>query len=148
MSHNLERRQILPQDLAAAFGFFKNPHNLGALTPSWLHFKIVSVSDAEIREGTRIHYRLRIHGVPLGWESVISEYAENVMFADRMVSGPYRRWYHKHEFRTVPGGTEMRDRVEYELPFGLLGRLGHFLVRRQLREIFDYRAAAIGRMLA
>lgn len=138
----------MSRDLPEAFGFFKNPHNLGALTPPWLHFRIVSVSDPEIRAGTRIRYRLRLHGIPLSWESVISEYAENARFADRMVSGPYRRWYHTHEFRTVPGGTEMRDRVEYELPFGLLGRLGHFLVQRQLREIFDYRAEAISRMLA
>jgi ligand-binding SRPBCC domain-containing protein len=90
---------------------------------------------------------LRLHGVPLCWESVISEYAENAVFVDRMVSGPYRSWNHRHEFRAVTGGTEMRDRVEYELPFGLLGRAAHSLVRRQLREIFDFRAAAIGRML-
>lgn len=85
--------------------------------------------------------------MPLRWESVISEYAENTAFADRMVSGPYRSWYHRHEFSAVPGGTEMRDRVEYELPFGLLGRAAHSLVRRQLREIFDFRAGAIDRML-
>jgi ligand-binding SRPBCC domain-containing protein len=147
MSSVLERCQLLARDLPATFGFFKNPHNLGGLTPPWLHFRIVSVSDAEIREGTRIRYRLRLHGIPLGWESVISEYAENTVFADRMVSGPYRRWYHRHEFRAVPGGTEMRDRVEYELPFGVLGRMGHLLVERQLRAIFDFRAAAISRML-
>jgi ligand-binding SRPBCC domain-containing protein len=85
--------------------------------------------------------------VPLRWESVVSEYAENAVFADRMVLGPYHHWHHRHELRAVPGGTEMRDRVEYELPFGLLGRAAHSLVRRQLREIFDFRAAAIGRML-
>jgi ligand-binding SRPBCC domain-containing protein len=148
VTYRLERCQILPDDLVAVFGFFKNPHNLGALTPSWLHFRIVSVSDPEIRAGTRIRYRLRVHGVPLSWESVISEYVESAMFADRMVSGPYRHWYHRHEFRAVSGGTEMRDHVEYELPFGLLGRLGHLLVQRQLREIFDYRAEMIRRMLA
>ena len=135
------------RDLAAAFGFFKNPYNLGALTPPWLHFRIVSVSDPEIREGTRIRYGLRFHGVPVRWESVISEYAENAVFADRMVLGPYRYWHHRHEFRAVTGGTEMRDRVEYELSFGLLGRAAHSLVRRQLREIFDFRAAAIDRLL-
>jgi ligand-binding SRPBCC domain-containing protein len=137
----------LRRDLAAAFGFFKNPYNLGALTPPWLHFRIVSVSDREIREGTRIRYGLRLHGVPLRWESVISEYAENAVFADRMVLGPYRHWHHRHEFLAVTGGTEIRDRVEYELPFGLLGRAADSLVRRQLREIFDFRAAAIDRML-
>ena len=36
------------------------------------------------------------------------------------------------------------DEVEYELPFGPLGRLAHSLrVRRQLEEIFTYRRRAV-----
>ncbi len=147
MIYLLERRQFVPRDVPAVFGFFRNPYNLGALTPPWMHFRVVLSSDPEIREGTRIRYRLRLHGIPLGWESLISEYVENAAFADVMVTGPYRRWRHRHEFQPVPGGTEMRDRVEYELPFGPLGRLGHFLVRRQLAAIFDYRVVVIARIL-
>jgi ligand-binding SRPBCC domain-containing protein len=38
----------------------------------------------------------------------------------------------------------MEDRVEYELPLGLLGRLAHrLLVRRQLEGIFRHRARVI-----
>ena len=38
----------------------------------------------------------------------------------------------------------MRDRVEYELPFGVLGRLAHrLLVRRQLEGIFRHRGGVI-----
>ena len=41
----------------------------------------------------------------------------------------------------------MDDHVEYELPFGLLGRIAHrLLVRRQLEQIFDYRRRVIGEM--
>jgi ligand-binding SRPBCC domain-containing protein len=51
---------------------------------------------------------------------------------------------HKHRFEPVAGGVVMRDRVEYELPFGALGRPAHrILVRRQLEEIFDFRRRAI-----
>jgi len=39
----------------------------------------------------------------------------------------------------------MTDRVEYDLPFGPIGRFAHAVwVERQLREIFDFRERAIG----
>jgi len=42
--------------------------------------------------------------------------------------------------------VEMTDAVEYRLPFGVLGRLVHWLfVRRQLRAIFDYRTQVIAK---
>jgi len=144
MMYWLHRRQVVGGDLPAVFGFFKSPLNLEAITPRWLRFRVIHASDPEVREGTRIAYRLRVQGFPLRWESRITEYSENAMFADEQLVGPYRRWYHRHLFHAVPGGVAIEDVVEYQLPFGLLGRLVHAaLVRRQLAEIFDYRTRAI-----
>ncbi|MDQ2666496.1 MAG: SRPBCC family protein [Gemmatimonadota bacterium] len=144
MTHTLVRTTLLPGSLEEVFAFFLEPRNLERITPPWLGFRITSTSDAEVREGTRIRYKLRLHGIPLSWESRITEYADNSHFADEQVTGPYARWYHRHSFRAVPGGVEMIDTVDYRLPFGPLGRLVHWLVvRRQLRSIFDYRTNAI-----
>lgn len=144
MDYSLERRQIIRADLAEVFAFFKDPRNLEAITPPWLGFQVVQASSPHISRGTRISYRLRLHGLRLRWESLIAEYDECAGFADEMLAGPYRRWFHRHSFRAVPGGVEMRDCVDYALPLGPLGRLAHvLLVRRQLRAIFDYRAQAI-----
>lgn len=138
--HLLEQRQVIPGALAEVFAFFKRPENLERLTPPWLNFRILSASDPEVRAGTRIRYRLRLNGIPLTWESLISRYEENVLFVDEQLRGPYRRWVHQHDFREVPGGVEVSDRVEYALPFGPLGDVAHALfVRRQLGAIFDYR---------
>jgi ligand-binding SRPBCC domain-containing protein len=142
VNHLLERRQVVSGDLARVFAFFCDPRNLEALTPPWLGFRVVAASDARVRLGTRIRYRLRLHGVPLGWESRIAEFVPEERFADEQLRGPYARWYHRHLFRAVPGGVEVTDRVEYRLPFGPLGGLAHALVvRRQLRAIFEHRAA-------
>ncbi|MBM4193756.1 MAG: SRPBCC family protein [Gemmatimonadetes bacterium] len=144
MTYTLHRTQVVAQDLASVFAFFKDPHNLEAITPPWLRFRILMASDATVRAGTRIRYALRILGVPVQWESAITHYEENRAFADEQVVGPYRSWYHRHEFREVPGGVEIVDHVTYALPFGPLGRLVHALVvRHQLRAIFDYRAKRI-----
>jgi len=140
----LERSQVVPGSLPEVFAFFKRPENLERLTPPWLNFKILGSTDAEVREGTRIRYRLRLMGIPLRWESRIARFEENVLFVDEQLTGPYRRWVHLHTFRAVPRGVEVGDRVEYALPFGFLGTLAHAVaVRRQLRTIFAYRERAM-----
>lgn len=144
MNHKLRRTTFLPRDLGEVFGFFGNPRNLETITPPWLGFRVKSTSDATVRQGTRIRYRLSLHGIPMSWESRITEYQANSHFADEQITGPYAHWYHRHTFREVAGGVEMTDDVDYRLPFGPLGRLVNWLVvRHQLRAIFDYRTQVI-----
>ena len=142
--HVLRREQIVPGDLDRVFAFFESPRNLEEITPDWLRFEVLSTTDESMRLGTEIEYRLTWQRMPLRWRSRISEYEPPSAFADEMISGPYRRWHHRHLFRPVAGGIEMVDFVEYELPLGILGRWVHgALVRAQLDSIFDYRRDAI-----
>jgi hypothetical protein len=140
LRYQLHHVQRVAAPLDDVFAFFSDPANLESLTPPWLGFRILGASDAPVRLGTRIRYRLRLNGLPLRWESVIAEYEPGRMFADEQVRGPYRYWYHRHLFRAVSGGVEIEDAVDYELPFGILGRVAHAaVVRRQLRRIFEFR---------
>lgn len=141
VTYRLQRQQVVGGDLPEVFGFFKSPHNLEAITPPWLGFRVLDATDPEVRLGSRIRYALRLHGIPVRWESWISEYVENEMFADEQVVGPYQSWYHRHRFHAVPGGVIIEDVVDYRMPFGVLGRIAHSaLVQRQLQRIFDHRA--------
>ena len=147
--HVLARRQVVPHDLDEVFGFFKDPKNLETITPPWLRFEVRRSSTPVVAAGTEIDYRLRWQGFPMTWRSRISEYVEGELFADEMLSGPYRRWYHRHHFISTSVGVEVVDVVEYELPFGPLGRLAHAsIVRSQLDAIFDYRHNAIDKIFA
>ena len=147
-SYRLVRTTHLEGDIEHVFGFFKDPYNLEAITPPWLRFRITSASDPIVGDGTRIRYRLSLRGLPMKWESRITEFVENSHFADEQVRGPYARWYHRHRFHVVGDGVEMVDEVEYRLPFGPLGRLVHWLVvRRTLGAIFDYRTTIIKTLL-
>lgn len=143
-SYVLERSQTVPADLATVFAFFEDPHNLKEITPAWLNFRVRWASDRSVREGTRIQYTISWLGLPMTWESLIARYQPNACFADEMLRGPYKSWYHTHTFERVRQGVRLGDRVEYRLPLGPLGALAHALiVRRQLEAIFDYRAQRV-----
>ena len=80
----------------------------------------------------------------LPWVTRITVWDPPRAFEDVEERGPYRLWRHRHSFEPGPNGVVMRDRVEYALPFGPLGRLVHALVvRRQLDAIFAFRRRAI-----
>ena len=146
-THLLEREQLLARPLEEVFRFFSEASNLALLTPPSMHFRLITAQPVQMRDGTLIEYRLRVHGMPIRWVSRIEDWEEGVGFADRQVKGPYRHWLHRHGFEATEDGTRIVDRVEYALPFGVLGLLGVPLVRRELDAIFAYRRAAVVRLL-
>jgi len=126
------------------FAFFEAPANLGRITPPSMRFRIAHGPTQRLREGDRIQYVFRIFGIPMRWTTHITLWRDGEAFADLQERGPYRYWLHTHTFRQDGAEVEMTDVVEYELPFGLLGRLvGGRLVARQLEAIFSYRASVI-----
>jgi ligand-binding SRPBCC domain-containing protein len=142
--YRLERSQWVPRPRAEVFAFFSEAENLERITPAFLRFRILTPRPIRIAPGALIDYRLRLHGVPLRWRTRIETFEPGVAFTDVQLSGPYKRWHHRHEFADEAGGTRMRDIVDYELPFGPLGALAHALfVRRSVERIFDYRQQVV-----
>jgi len=144
----LHREQQIHRPLAEVFDFFASAENLERITPPWLRFRILEPAPDELKQGATIDYALRVHGIPIRWTSRIERWNPPFEFIDVQVKGPYKRWRHLHRFSETNGGTLMEDLVEYELPFGPLGRLAHRLqVARDLERIFDYRTRRIEELL-
>jgi ligand-binding SRPBCC domain-containing protein len=144
--HVLEREQFVPTPRDTTFRFFANARNLEVITPPWLSFRVVTAGEIEMREGTTLDYRIRVLGIPMTWRSLISRWEPGVAFVDQMLEGPYRWWHHLHTFEDREGGTILRDRVEYAVPYGPLAPVAHALfVRRRLAQIFDFRRDTIAR---
>ena len=147
--HELRREQVLDGTPEELFGFFADAFNLEALTPPLLRFRVVTPAPIEMGAGAFIQYRLRLHGVPFGWKTLIQAWEPPHRFVDVQVSGPYALWHHTHELEVHADGTLMRDTVRYAVGFGPLGELANrVLVRRDVEAIFDFRAREIPRLLA
>jgi len=136
--HTLIREQIIDADLDVVFAFFADAKNLETLTPPWLNFEILTPGPIEMAAGTLIDYRLRLHGIPIRWQSEITGWEPMRRFVDEQRRGPYRRWIHTHEFEAVDGGTLVRDHVRYAVPGGALAH--RWFVAPDLKKIWDYRA--------
>jgi ligand-binding SRPBCC domain-containing protein len=142
MAGRLERKMRVERPLDEVFHFFSDAGNLARITPPELGFKILTPMPIEMRTGALIDYRLRLWGLPLAWRTLISQWDPPNGFVDEQLRGPYRSWVHTHRFEADPGdpaATWIYDEVEYELPFGAIGRLGTPIVRRQVERIFEYR---------
>jgi ligand-binding SRPBCC domain-containing protein len=148
--HVLRREQRLREPTERVFEFFADAFNLERITPPWLRFRVLTTAPLEMRPGALIRFRLRLHGVPLRWLARIEEWQPGRAFTDLQVRGPYRYWYHRHDFESDgSGGTLIRDTVRYALPAGSVGELAHrSLVRRDLERIFDFREQAVARILS
>jgi ligand-binding SRPBCC domain-containing protein/N-acetylglutamate synthase-like GNAT family acetyltransferase len=133
----LDARLLLKRSIEDVFPFFADAGNLDALTPPWLHFRILTPLPLEMRRGALINYRLRLHGVPLRWRSEITTYDPPHRFVDEQRHGPYRLWHHEHAFTATDLGTLIEDRVRYRVPGGGLAHA--LLVRRDLERIFRFR---------
>ncbi len=136
----LETELWLPQPRSKVFPFFADAHNLEILTPPWLHFEVLSPGPLEMKVGLRIEYRLKIHGIPVRWQSEISAWDPPYRFVDEQRRGPYNLWHHEHRFEEKDGGTLCSDVIQYRAPGGPFRALvERFFVRPDVETIFQFR---------
>ena len=138
------QKQWTPKNLEKVFDFFSDERNLEELTPPLLNFKVVGKSTKTLKEGTKIDYKLKIHGIPTKWTSLITNWNPKNEFADVQIKGPYAKWFHRHLFKELAEGVLLEDKVVYRLPLSRFGaNIIHWLVRKDIEKIFNYRRSKI-----
>jgi len=76
------------------------------------------------------------------WNTDIT-YLEPYVYVDEMKNGPFKVWKHTHTFKKIGDNeTEVIDDIDFELPYGIIGRLFEGYATSQLGSIFDHRQEA------
>lgn len=146
--HILTRNLTLDLPRQRVFDFFADAANLERITPPELNFHIVTPQPIEMLQGALIDYRLKLRGLPVRWRTEISVWNPPHEFVDRQLNGPYAQWIHRHMFTELePNKTLIEDEVKYRLPLEPLGDIAHFIVRRELDYIFDFRQKTVAALL-
>ena len=136
---------LIEKPMDEVFSFFSDAHNLVELTPPRLHLVVLTPAPIEMEVGTLIDYRLKLRGIPVRWQSEITEWKPPHFFADEQRRGPYRCWIHKHTFVETDGGTLVGDEVEYAVLGGKL--IDNLFVRPDIEKIFEYRSQKLQELL-
>ena len=135
--YTLQTELWLPRPRDEVFRFFAEARNLEILTPPWVKFQVLTPAPIEMRAGTLIDYRIRVHGIPIRWRMEIAEWQPPHRFVDVQLRGPYTLWHHTHTFEQRDGGTLCADQVRYRPRGGAL--MNWLFVRRDVEKIFRYR---------
>ena len=143
--YQLKTLQVLPAPPDIIWKFISTPANLKKITPQYMGFDITSEVPETIYPGLMIGYKVKpVAGIKMNWVTEITHVSDQKYFVDEQRIGPYKIWHHEHHIEAIPNGTKMIDIVTYVPPFGILGKLANWMfIRRQLREIFEYRRIAL-----
>jgi uncharacterized protein (TIGR01777 family) len=146
--HRLRTYQYIPKPLTETFNFFSQASNLEKITPPFLNFTIEKMSTPVIQKDTMITYKLSLHGIPIKWVSLISQWSPNNHFVDEQLKGPYSKWHHSHSFQTWGTGTLVYDTILYKAPLGILGSVFAMpFIQKDLKKIFRYRLQSLSQFL-
>ena len=132
----------------SVFRFHESADARRQLIPPWEKMTVAE-SDGSLQRGSRVVLRGRLGPIQVEWVAEHTAYDRPHLFADRQESGPFAWWYHRHRFiDDGSGGTILRDEVDYKPPLGVIGNwLGGWLIRRKLKQMFDYRHQATREIL-
>ncbi len=146
-TYSLKFETFLPISIETAWEFFSSPLNLSKITPPDMRFTVTSDYNKEVKmyPGMIITYKVSpALGIKLNWMTEITHVKELAYFVDEQRFGPYALWHHEHHFKVVDGGVLMNDRLNYAIPYGLIGRMANSLfIAKKIKSIFSYREEAI-----
>lgn len=122
------------------FAFHQLPDAFERLIPPWENVKVIQKADIS-RIGSRSIIETKIFGpIKKRWIAEHTAYDPPRMFEDVQISGPFRKWRHRHSVVPHPEGAVLRDDMEYELPLRIFGPLAAPLaIRPRLEKMFEYR---------
>lgn len=140
--HFIRSVQKIPASIEKVWDFYADPGNLQAITPDNMDFRIISGEyDRKLYTGQEFEYKVTpFMGIPLYWKTEITRVEAPYCFVDFQRKGPYAHWQHEHNFKSIEGGVEMTDSIQYKNPLWILGEFANTLfVKRRLQQIFEYR---------
>ena len=140
------RRSRIEAPAQVVYAWHALPDALEKLTPHGEHVRVIERTGG-IERGARVVMEFGQWPFRRTWIAEHQDFEVGLYFSDIQVSGPFAFWKHTHTFE--PAGADacvLEDRVEYALPFGVVGRwLGGPYARKKIFKLFEYRHAVTAR---
>jgi ligand-binding SRPBCC domain-containing protein len=115
--------------------------NLHKISTAHTHEKVVGgVLNGLINEGEQVTWQAKhLYKIRLFTSKIIQMELPNY-FIDEMIKGDFKSFIHQHHFKQVANGTIMIDVLNFETPYGIIGRLlNTFYLNNYLQQLLIVR---------
>ena len=118
--------------------FHSSPEAIRILTPPGT-LRNLTGDMGPLHEGQELTLYVKKMGITLPWRAR-NESLSPEGFTDRMISGPFKAWIHKHHFVDLGQyGCQLVDEITFDLPLRPFSNLAIPLIIRDIKSLFKYR---------
>ncbi len=138
--HKFRHAFTVNADIDRVWEFYTDIGHLQVISPPHMQLRLVKSTHKKIVQGSEV-WLTGILVTRSNWHSRITSLAP-YEYVDEMIAGRFRVWKHLHGFRKIGDRTEVIDEVDFQLHYGLLGRMFEGYVYSRLEKIFAHRKQA------
>ncbi len=132
---------VVNAPIDTAWGFYTDLHHLEIITPKRLDFKIMEASSNKITQGQTAHFSSKLL-TRMTWKTKITA-CKPYTYVDEMSNTVFKRWKHTHVFHKInENQTKVTDEIEFELQYGIFGKMFERYALDKLKKIFAHRQQA------
>ena len=135
---NITKTTFINCQLDELFNFHMNVNNIKKITPKNIKVELLDF-DISKYECKIINIRTTKYFISTHWKVRIDKTQRPNLLVDVAVQSPFKSWKHQHVFTQKGNVCELKDIIEYEMPFGFLGKIIAPFVERDIINMFDYR---------
>jgi ligand-binding SRPBCC domain-containing protein len=129
---------VVERDIDTVWKFHTNIKHLIVITPKIMGLQILKSQSDIFQQGTEVWLSAKLV-MKSKWHSKIT-YIQPYEYLDEMITGRFKIWKHLHKFNRIDEKkTQVIDEIDFELPYGVVGKLFENYVLKQLENIFAYR---------
>ena len=129
---------VVESDIDTVWKFYTDINHLQIITPKTMALQIIKSQDDVLQQGTEVWLSAKLV-MKSKWHSKVT-YIKPYEYLDEMITGRFKIWKHLHKFNRIDEKkTQVIDEINFELPYGLIGKLFENYTLKQLRDIFAYR---------
>lgn len=100
-----------------------------------------------INKGETVTWKGKHFGINLKHQSIITEMDFPTYFVDEQLKGHFKSFKHQHIFQKKENQTIMTDILEYETPFGFIGKIfNRLLLKNHLTKFIQNRNKIIKKL--
>lgn len=130
MAH-LHYSSVIGAPRSEVFDFVSDFAKLPLLMPEYLKLDLTA-PPLTVQRGAEFEFKITRFGINNLWSVKIEDFKEEELFTERLIMGVFDSWVHTYRFEDHgENSTRLSHFIDYQMPFGIFGRLADDLVFRK-----------------